>query len=147
MNFQFKEIKIGRLIKEIIDKKEIEENRVTSYLKISERELLKLFESDSIDTDLLLRCCKLLEYDFFRIYSQHLLLYSPFTIHTKEKTVKKGIVSTPVFRKNLYTPEIINFIIELIETKQKTPNQIIKEYRIPKSTLYKWIKKHKTTED
>src|SRR5690606_37203548 len=101
MNFQFKEIKIGRLIKEIIDKKEIEENRVTSYLKISERELLKLFESDSIDTDLLLRCCKLLEYDFFRIYSQHLLLYSPFTIHTKEKTVKKGIVSTPVFRKNL----------------------------------------------
>lgn len=59
MNFQFKEIKVGRLIKEIIDKKEIEENRVTSYLKISERELLKLFESDSIDTDLLLRCCKL----------------------------------------------------------------------------------------
>jgi len=147
MNYKFKEINIGNLIKLVAKEKNITNDRLCNYLKISEIELFKLYQSESVDTEILLQCSKLLEYDFFRIYSQHLLLYAPFTINTKNSSLKKSGKKLPEFRKNLYTPEIISFIIELIETQQKTPLDIINEYRIPKSTLYKWIKKHNTIED
>jgi hypothetical protein len=48
-----------------------------SFLKKDEEAIDKIFESASVETDLLLRCSKLLEYDFFRIYSSHLILYAP----------------------------------------------------------------------
>jgi len=98
--------------------------------------------SDSLDSDHLLKWSKLLEYDFFRIYSQHLILYSPQS-SSKSNHSKLEKTSLPQFRKNIYTKEIIDFIIELIETKKKTKTQVIKEYKIPKTTLYKWIAKYK----
>lgn len=49
----------------------------------------------------------------------------------------------PTFRKNIYTKEVIDFILELIETGEKTKAQVIQEYNIPKSTLHKWIYKYK----
>jgi DNA invertase Pin-like site-specific DNA recombinase len=52
----------------------------------------------------------------------------------------------PQFKKNIYTREMIDFIIELVETKRKAKNEIIKEYRIPKTTLYQWLAKYKTSE-
>jgi transposase-like protein len=48
----------------------------------------------------------------------------------------------PVFRKNIYTKEIIDFIMERLNNKEKTKFEIMKEYGIPKSTLYKWIHKY-----
>ncbi|MDR6514502.1 hypothetical protein J2780_001070 [Chryseobacterium camelliae] len=38
---------------------------------------------------------------------------------------------------------MISFILEQIQTGKKTPNQVIQEYKIPKTTLYKWISKNK----
>lgn len=49
----------------------------------------------------------------------------------------------PHFRKNIYTKEVINFMLEMIETGKKTKSQVISEYNIPKTTLYKWIEKNK----
>ena len=50
--------------------------------------------------------------------------------------------SAPQFRKNIYTKEVIDFILEQISTEEMTKNQVIERYRIPKTTLYKWISKY-----
>lgn len=47
------------------------------------------------------------------------------------------------FRKNIYTREVIDFILEMVEKREKTKKQIIEEYNIPKTTLYKWIEKNR----
>lgn len=138
MNFNYKEIHIGTLIKQLVLEKEVDNDRIANFLKVDKAVIEEMYVEKSLDTNLLLRWSKLLEYDFFRIYSQHLLLYAPMP--KKETKVKSTL---PSFAKSLYTPEIISFIIELIELKKKTPTEIIKEYNIPKTTLYKWIKKHK----
>ncbi|WP_317207615.1 transposase [Chryseobacterium indicum] len=93
----------------------------------------------STDTQTLLHWSKLLEYDFFRLYTQHLILYSPPT-KTRNPEYKDTL---PKFRKNIYTKEIIDFILEILETGYKTKGQIMAEYGIPKTTLHKWISKYK----
>lgn len=99
-----------------------------------------MYKHKSLDTEILLRWCKLLEYDFFRIYSQHLILYAPPS--TKKENPKKKKSSLPKFRKNIYTKEVIEFILGKIESGEMTKNQVMERYSIPKTTLYKWISKY-----
>lgn len=73
----------------------------------------------------------------FSDYTQYLILYSP----SGNNALKKEKEGVPVFRKKIYTKEIIDFILELIKNKEKTTKQIINEYKILKTTLYKWITK------
>ena len=68
---------------------------------------------------------------------------SPWISETKTGKKANKKITFPQFRKNIYTKEIIDFILEQIETKQKTIKQVIEEYKIPKTTLYKWISKYK----
>lgn len=71
-----------------------------------------------------------------------MVLYAPpASINYKENNRKTKVL--PIFNKSVYTRELIEFIIDLVETEQKTPAEIIKDYRIPKTTLYKWLRKHK----
>ena len=139
----FKNIHIGQMIKERIAESEMETLRICNFFNCTEDEVIEMYQQENLPTDILLRWSKLLEYDFFRIYSQHLILYAPPSAETK--TVKKANkkITFPQFRKNIYTKEIIDFILEQIETKQKTIKQVIEEYKIPKTTLYKWISKYK----
>ncbi|AYZ12774.1 transposase [Chryseobacterium arthrosphaerae] len=142
-NHTFKKIHIGSLVKQRVMElgKEMEMSRICNFLDCKESDVLEMYESESLDSKILLRWCKLLEYDFFRIYSQYLILYSPKSsnnIHYNKK-----VTNLPVFRKNIYTREIIDFIIELIQSGKKDRKQIIEEYRIPKTTLYKWLDKYK----
>jgi hypothetical protein len=134
----FKNINIGRLIQKRVDDLGISSTRVCAFMKCNEKDIDTIYGSNTIDAESLLRWSKLLEYDFFRIYSQHLILYAPSSLKTE---VTKNS-SLPQFRKNIYTKELIDFILELINTGQKTKNQVIHEYRIPKTTLYKWISKN-----
>ncbi|WP_366937915.1 hypothetical protein [uncultured Empedobacter sp.] len=98
-----------------------------------------MYSSESLDSKILLRWSKLLEYDFFRIYSQHLILFSP--PNPPNQTDKRN--SLPQFRKNLYTKELIDFIVDKIKTDKMTTKQVIENYRIPKTTLHKWLEKNK----
>lgn len=142
MEFKFKDIHIGSLIEELMEERKIETSRACSFLDISESRLNEMFKQKSLDSEILLRCSKLLEYDLFRVYSQHLLLYAPpASIHYNKLSAKSSKI--PQFRKNVYTMEIIEFIVELISSKQKSVQQVITEYQIPRTTVYKWIKKHK----
>lgn len=137
----FKEIHIGTLINQRVTECGIEISRICNFLKCSEKEIDEMYKHKSLDTEILLRWSKLLQYDFFRIYTQHLILYSP---PSREKNNSKSINSNlPHFKKNIYTQEIIDFILERINSNEMTKLEVIEQYNIPKTTLYKWIKKHK----
>lgn len=133
-----KDIHIGKMIETLVKEREIQLSRICKFFGCTEDIIGKMFQSKSLDTEILLRWSKLLEYDFFRIYSQHLILYAPHSVQ-----VNKQETGVPQFRKNIYTKEIIDFILERIESGDMTNNEIIKKYRIPKTTLYKWISKYK----
>lgn len=134
-NEKFKHIHIGKYMKTKVEELKIPQDRICNFLNVTDNEIRAMYRSESIDTYLLLRWSKLLGYDFFRLYSYHLLLYSP--------SVKKHVKDTsmPIFRKNTYTKEIIDLMLEMINTGQKTKKQIINEYGIPKTTLLTWISK------
>lgn len=137
----FKNIHIGSLIQQKVTENNIQTDRICGFLKCTEPEIFSMYQSNSIDSETLLKWCKLLEYDFFRLYSQHLILYAPSAWGTSSLTATK-VSKLPHFRKNLYTREVIDFILEMIASGQKSKKQIMEEYRIPKTTLYKWIAKY-----
>lgn len=116
----FKHIHIGEMIEKIVAESGIEISRLCNFMKFTEEEITKTYNEENLPTDVLLKWSKILEYDFFRIYTQHLILYAPPSAETK--TVKKANkkITFPQFRKNIYTKEIIDFVLEQIETKQKT---------------------------
>ena len=138
----FKSIHIGKMIENTVAESRIEISRICNYFKCSDDEIVKMYQSKSLDTEILLKWSKLLQYDFFRMYTQHLILYAPPSANEKRsKENKKQTI--PEFRKNIYTKEVIDFIIEQIVTEKMTKKQIIERYNIPKTTLYKWISKYK----
>jgi len=142
-----KNVNIGLLIQKKVTEKEIEMSRICNFLNSTEEEVLQMYQSTDSDTGVLLRWSKLLEYDFFRLYSQHMVFYSPPACMNYNQKAAKNIntSSLPQFRKNLYTKEIIEFVLDKINKGEMTKSQVIKEYRIPKSTLYKWIHKYNDT--
>lgn len=142
LKMNFKDIHIGQIIKTRVDETDIDSERISKFMKCTEDEVAEMYTQSNLPTDIVLKWSKLLEYDFFRIYSHHLILFSP----QREAiySVKNSNVSElPKFRKNIYTKEIIDFLLDLIKTGEKTKSEVIKDYRIPKTTLYKWIEKYK----
>lgn len=107
-------------------------------MNLTEEEVYELFESKSLDSEKLLMFSKLLEYDFFRLYTQHLILYAP----SRRSMSTKPSQALPSFRKNIYTKEIINFILEQVRSERMTVKEVIDIYGVPKTTLYKWLKKY-----
>jgi len=139
----FKIIHIGSLIKECVEEKKIDISRISNFFKCSTKEIDQMYLSESLDSGILLRWCKLTDYDFFRIYSQHLILFSPPATSGKNKISNIKVSKLPEFKKSLYTQGMINFILELIESGAKTKKQIIDDYKIPKTTLHTWMKKYR----
>ena len=139
----FKIIHIGILIKELVQEREIELYRICNFMKCTEQEISEMYNMENMSTHVLLRWSKLLEYDFFRLYSQHLILYAPVR-NTSYKEFHENIPSSlPQFRKNVYTKEVIDYILNKIKTGEMKKTEIIERYNIPKTTLYKWISKYK----
>ncbi|WP_160135961.1 transposase [Chryseobacterium sp. c4a] len=138
----FKNIHIGGFISIRIKETETDISRICNFFKLSILEIEKMLDQKSLDSDILLKWSKILEYDFFRLYSQHLILYAPPSSSECKVEVKSAKYISPQFKKNLYTREIIDFILELIRSGEKTEQQIIDDYKIPKTTLYKWKSKY-----
>ncbi|MDV7695512.1 transposase [Chryseobacterium soli] len=137
----FKEIQIGPLIEKEVAAREIELSRICNFMKCTEQEIMVMYKAKSIETENLLKWSKLLEYDFFRLYSQHLILYAPANKSAESKKYKKPIL--PQFRKNIYTKEVINFILRQMQSGEMSKLEVIEHYKIPKTTLYKWMSKYK----
>lgn len=137
----FKNFHIGNIINQAVIEREIEISRICNFMKSTEEDIKEMYKQEDLSCNLLLRWSKLLEYDFFRIYSQHLILYSPSATVKKEEKQKKTVL--PQFRKNIYTKEVIDFILEQIESKELTINEVMKRYKIPSTTIYRWHHKYK----
>ncbi|ASK31481.1 transposase [Chryseobacterium sp. T16E-39] len=136
---KLKDIHIGKLIHDRANNLQIPIQRITKFLNCKENDVENMYEQKSMDTFLLLRWSKLLEYDFFRIYTGHLILYAPPSKPDKSPATKKD--DDLLFRKNIYTDQLKTFILEKINTKVMTPQEVISTYKIPKTTLYKWLRK------
>ena len=61
---------IGQEIKEKIKEQGMTVVGFSSRLSCTRANVYKIFEKKSIDTDLLLRISKILDYDFFQLYSK-----------------------------------------------------------------------------
>lgn len=133
-----KNIHIGTLIQSKVSEQQISMERITKFLSKTESEVEGMFREKSIDTDILLKWCKLLKFDFFRFYTGHLILYAPYS---RTDTTIKQQEDTMVFRKSIYTQEVKNFILEKIRSGAMSSNEVITRYKIPKTTLHKWLKK------
>lgn len=134
----FKTIHIGSLLKMRMKELNIEMSRACKFFKCTEPEIEAAYQSSSLDSETLLKWSKLLEYDYFRLYSQHLILYAP----QGNSFLNKKNTQLPQFRKSIYTIELIYFIIDMVNTGEKTKKQITDEYKIPKATLHKWLVKY-----
>ena len=137
----FKNIHIGQMIEKDVADSGTEMSRFCNFFNCTEDEVIEMYQQENLPTDILLKWSKLLEYDFFRIYSQHLILYAPTS--AKAENTKKQKPVLPRFRKNIYTKEIIDFVLEQINTKKMTKTEVMERYGIPKTTLYKWISKYR----
>lgn len=142
MSISFKYIHIGSLIRERMQECTLDTARAAAFLKVSEQEVEVLYEKESIDSSLLLAWSKLLEYDFFRIYSQHLILYAPQDPNKPKRERSSRTSRLPVFKKNIYTPEVIAYLIELVQSGTKSSKQIQNEYNIPQTTITRWLNKY-----
>ncbi|WP_347216536.1 transposase [Chryseobacterium sp.] len=136
----FKNIHLGKMIEQCVAEKNIDIARICNFMKEDEREIQEMYRKENLPTDIVLKWSKLLEYDFFRIFSQHLILYAP--PESPKRNRRKINSSMPHFRKNIYTKEIIDFILDQLNTGEMTKTQVIQQYNIPKTTLYKWIYKY-----
>lgn len=143
-DINFKDIHIGKTIKQIVKLKNIEEARICAYMKCDTETLKQMYRQKSIDTKLLLKWCKLLQYNFFRLYVAHLQLYKPVAANTKINIPSNDNSKTYEFKKNIYSPEIKDYIIQQILKKELTVSEIIDKYQIPKVTVYRWLRKKKT---
>lgn len=139
----FKQIHIGKFIRQRMLECGISVERAAKFLKVSEEEVENVQKKISLDSQLLLCWSKLLEYDFFRIYSQHLILYAPQDTNKALRDRKKTKnTELPVFKKNIYTHEVIMYLIELVESGRKSTRDIQSEYNIPATTILRWINKY-----
>ena len=136
----FKNIHIGTLINQAVTESGIAMSRICNFMKCEEEEVKQIYLQENLSTDILLKWSKLLEYDFFRIYSQHLILYAPVSADNENTKTQK--TNLPQFRKNIYTKEIIDFILEQVSSGEMTKTQVMEKYKIPKTTLYIWISKY-----
>ncbi len=135
---KFKNIHIGSYIKLRVNELNITTDRICSFLNTDEQGIQEMYNSYSLDAEVLLRWSKLLKYDFFRLYSQHLILYAPIAADPDKNNAKTQL---PQFRKSVYTQEVIDFILEQLHTNKMTKSDIIQRYKIPKTTLHRWTKK------
>jgi hypothetical protein len=139
----YKNIHIGTHIKHIAGLRNLSISRACSFLKCSHKDIKEMYTKKSLDSDLLLGWCKLLDYNFFMFYHSHLQLYKPSASIAKLKNVEisNDERENYVFRKNLYMPEIIDWLLSKLDQDELTVKEIIAIYNIPKTTIYRWKKK------
>jgi hypothetical protein len=134
-------ISIGDVIKDVMKRKNLNEEDIKIRFKCSTRTFNKMLESKSLDTMLLLKWSKLLRYDFFRLYSSHLMLHHGIS-NTITKKVNHVELEGIHIRKNVYTKELIQFLVNKVRSNEMNSGQVIAKYGIPKTTFYKWLQKY-----
>ena len=138
-----KEIHLGELVKQKVEELNFPLPKLAQYFKCTEEDILELYQQKHLPTDVVLKFCKCLGYNFFRVLSAHVALF----VKTGDRNRFNQPAVTPQFKKNIYTKEIKDFILSILRSKKMNINQIMKEYNLPKTTLYNWINKEMTFEE
>lgn len=144
-NDKMNEIHIGKLILEACLALQITDERMENFFSMPYAEVENMFAQEHLSTDLLLKWSKLLKFDFFRIYSEHLMMFHG--ISAKLFKDHSHIATGLDVRKNLYTPEIKQFIVNKVQTNQMTIPEAIERYGVGRTTLFRWIAKFKKQEE
>jgi hypothetical protein len=131
----YKNIHIGRTIALEVEEQNINHKKIMRYFKCNSDRVISMYENPYIDTEDLLRWSTLLRKDFFRLYSGYLILHRGISF----KPNTNNIDSQTRIRKNVYTLDFKNKIIEKIRLGKVTTREAITKYNIPKTTLYKWL--------
>lgn len=140
----YKDIHIGDRIKYLVQHKEISLERICAFIKCDPLTIQDMYLKKSLDSEILLKWSKLLEYNLFMFYNSHLQIYAPNSSRAKisgKLSSKDKDSRSYNFKKNLYTPEVKRFIINQILIKGISTHTIIEKYQIPKTTLYRWLRK------
>lgn len=143
----YKQIHIGNHIKTIAELKELSISRACLFLKCSHKDIQDMYLKETLDSGLLLRWCKLLDYNFFMFYHTHLQLHAPSAAKAKVKTKESDKLKSEVkpndydFKKNLYMPELIDWIVNKLHKEEISIQQAMDRYQIPKTTIYRWKKR------
>ena len=88
----YKEIHIGQMMEKRVTESGIEISRICNFMKCSKEEIEKMYTQENLSTDILLKWSKLLDYDFFRVYTQHLILYAPLSAVDEKQKLKKNLL-------------------------------------------------------
>jgi predicted transcriptional regulator len=140
-NILVRNLHIGDIISKIIIEKKMKMADIKSKMCITSKTLNKMLIAKSLDTTHLLKWSKVLRYDFFRLYSSHLMLHHGISNTLTRKTDSLNIQGIHI-RKNVYTKDLIQFLINKVQTNEMTPMEVINQYAIPKTTFYKWLQKY-----
>ena len=135
----FKHIHIGSIIAEQVLLQQIAIGRICKFFGYAEEQIEAMYQQESLDSNDLLKWSKLLKYNLFLYYQNHLILYAPSGASISRKAVATGDSQT--FRKNIYTQEIKDYMIGLVLKKGKEPMWVAEKYHIPKNTIYRWLRK------
>ncbi len=98
----FKDINIGLMISQRVLECDVDIMRLCKFFSCSSEDILAMYDSKSLDSEILLKWCKILEYDFFRFYSQNLILYSPASGDNRNKKIKK--ILKCIISEKIFTP-------------------------------------------
>lgn len=144
----YKDIHIGSHIRFVSGFRGLTLSRASSYFGCSAQSILDVYRSKTLDSGVLLGWCKLLDYNFFMFYHSHLQLYKPsasLTRLTPKTTQTPNVLEGYTFRKNLYSPDIIDWLMNKIDSGELSVSDVMRLYHIPKTTIYRWRKKYKSS--
>lgn len=144
----YKSIHIGSCIQKVAEVRNLSVSRACIFLKCSHQDILDMYTQKALESDLLLRWCKLLDYNFFMMYHTHLQLYAPSASGTRfSKHIQPDQIEGFVFRKNIYSPDIIDWILNKLKKGELSPKDVMEKYHIPRTTIYRWKKRIQNAKD
>ena len=106
----FKNIHIGQMIEKRVTESGIEISRICNFFKCNEEDINQMYLQENLSTDVLLKWSKLLEYDFFRIYSPVCTTISQGANIGTYKIITSAIPKKHLYKRNYRFHLGANFI-------------------------------------
>ena len=141
---KYKKIHIGKHIQHVVLKSGISLGKICQYMQSTPNEIEEMYAKSSIDSSVLLKWSKLLNYNFFMFYNTHLQLYKPKASTARLKETKESD-SLYDFSRKYYSNEVKEFVLNKIKKEELTVADVISKYNIPRTTIYRWVKKGQRT--
>lgn len=112
-------VKIGEKIKEVLEQRDMKLKNFAEEVGMARQNIYRIFEKDSIDTELLVRISNVLDYDFFTCFQSNCTLasYNSSSDHSNSlEELNRCILELEVKNKEItYLKRIIALMEERTE--------------------------------